>query len=136
MMQTEANTTNTINNINTDVLLTSGGCARLLVAARLPLLLSSSEEEQPSLSFEELNAALRQRPLLAAADRLFPALVAAAEACHGALTPPAKCAGAPDLPKTRPQPPLRSGCGYTEGSPSGRPQCPARTGLARSRREQ
>ncbi len=86
-MQTTANTTT---NTNNNALLTSGGCARLLVAARLPLLSSlSEEEEQPSLSFEELNAALRQRTLLAAADRLFPALVAAAEVCHhGALDEP------------------------------------------------
>jgi hypothetical protein len=93
MQTTTANTTTTTTNINTnDVLLTSGGCARLLVAARLPLLSSSSEEEEeeelPLLTFEALNAALRQRPLLAAADRLFPALVAAAEACHGALDEP------------------------------------------------
>jgi hypothetical protein len=87
MQTTEANTNN---NNNTDALLTSGGCARLLVAARLPLLSSSEEEELP-LTFEELNAALRQRPLLAAADRLFPALVAAAEACHGALERPPVC---------------------------------------------
>jgi hypothetical protein len=87
MMQTEENTTTT--NTNTDALLTSGGCARLLVAARLPLLSSSTEEEPSPLSFEELNAALRQRPLLAAADRLFPALVAAAAVHHGgALEPP------------------------------------------------
>ncbi len=85
-MQTEANTTTTTNT-NTDALFTFGGCARLLVAARLPLLSTPEEEELPQqqLSFEALNAALRQRPLLAAADRLFPALVAAAEACHGAM---------------------------------------------------
>jgi hypothetical protein len=94
MMQTAANTTTTTTN-NTNALLTFGGCARLLVAARLPLLSSTpeEEEEQPQqLSFEALNAALRQRALLAAADRLFPALVAAAEACHGAMEePPLEC---------------------------------------------
>jgi hypothetical protein len=91
-MQTEANTTTTNTNTNnTNALLTFGGCARLLVAARLPLL-STPEEEQQPLSFEALNAALRQRTLLAAADRLFPALVAAAEVCHGAMDePPPRC---------------------------------------------
>jgi hypothetical protein len=90
MMQiTVAGTTTTI---NTNVLTTLSGCARLLVAARLPLLSTPEEEDTaPLLTFEALNEALRQRPLLAAADRLFPALVAAAEVCHGALTPPAKC---------------------------------------------
>jgi hypothetical protein len=45
------------------------------------------------------------------------------------VTPaPPAIAGAPDLPKTRPQPPLRSGCGYTFWSsralqPIGRPRC-------------
>jgi hypothetical protein len=100
MQTAEANTTTTNTNHNINANNTLGDCARLLVAARLPLLLSSTEEmeEQPQeqLSFEELNAALRQRPLLAAADRLFPALVAAAEACHhhGALDeeePPLEC---------------------------------------------
>jgi hypothetical protein len=91
MMQTTANTTtNTTTNTNNNALLTFGGCARLLVAARLPLLLSEEDEPSP-LSFEELNAALRQRPLLAAADRLFPALVAAAAVCHGAMEPPPRC---------------------------------------------
>jgi hypothetical protein len=86
-------------NNNNNTLL--GDCARLLVAARLPLLLSSTPEEEmeegapppPLLTFEALNAALRQRPLLAAADRLFAALVAVAEARHhhGALAPPPRC---------------------------------------------
>jgi hypothetical protein len=89
MQTTEANTTTTNNN-NTNANNTLGDCARLLVAARLPLL-STPEEEEQQLSFEALNAALRQRALLAAADRLFPALVVAAEACHGAMEPPPVC---------------------------------------------
>ncbi len=88
-MQTTAANTTTNTNHNTNALTTFGGCARLLVAARLPLLSSAPQQQ---LSFEALNAELRQRPLLAAADRLFPALVAAAEVCHGALlTPPPVC---------------------------------------------
>jgi hypothetical protein len=91
MMQTAANTTTNTNNTNA-LLTTFGGCARLLVAARLPLLSSSApEEEELPLTFEALNAALRQRALLAAADRLFPALVAAAEVHHGAIEPPPVC---------------------------------------------
>ena len=85
MMQTAANTTTN----NTNALTTFGGCARLLVAARLPLLSSTPPPQQ--LSYDALHEALRQRPLLAAADRLFPALVAAATACHGAMEPPPRC---------------------------------------------
>jgi hypothetical protein len=101
-MQTtdEANTTNTNNattnnnadNNNNNANMTLGDCARLLVAARLPLLLQSTPEGDddeeappPPLSFEALLEALRQRPLVAAAGRLFAAFVALAD---GGGTPP------------------------------------------------
>jgi hypothetical protein len=91
MQTTEANThnnadtntnTNANNNANIMMRMTLGDCARLLVAARLPLLLSSSTPpppQQQQLTFEALLEALRQRPLVAAAGRLFAAFVALAE---------------------------------------------------------
>ncbi len=103
MMQTNANTNiTTTNNIiapitTTTTTTTLGDCARLLVAARLPLLhpLPAEEEEEvdgappPQLTFGALLEALRQRPLVAAADRLFAAFVALAEARHyGGGAPP------------------------------------------------
>ncbi len=98
MQTTEANTnTNDTNNANTNTnadtntnanadnanIITLGDCARLLVAARLPLLSSSTPPPpQQQLTFEALLEALRQRPLVAAAGRLFAAFVALAEARH------------------------------------------------------
>jgi hypothetical protein len=77
-MQTAADT----NNANT-----IGDCARLLVAARLPLLTPAEDGgEPPPLSFEALLAMIRQRPLLAAADCLFAGFVAMAEVRHGAVS--------------------------------------------------
>jgi hypothetical protein len=82
-MQTTAADTNNNNTI--------GDCARLLVAAGL--LLTPAEDGAPPsllLSFETLLATIRQRPLLAAADRLFAGFVAMAEVLHGVVSPPLK----------------------------------------------
>jgi hypothetical protein len=90
-MQTTVVVADNNNNANNT---TIGDCARLLVAAGLPLLLTPAEDGGAPpplpLSFEALLATIRQRPLLAAADRLFAGFVAMAEVRHGVFSSPLK----------------------------------------------
>jgi hypothetical protein len=88
MMQTAADTNHNTNTNTTTT--TLGDCARLLLLAPEEGgvgLLQAADDGEAQLSpaidtFEALLARLRQRALVAAADRLFAAFVATAEARH------------------------------------------------------